>query len=167
MKITMKNEPLTTNGQPPVVGEKLPDFKVKKTDESVVKMADLIIKPTLISVVPNINTSVCSISTKRFNGEVDKYEDVDFYTVSTNSPVEQKNWCTTESVAKMELLSDDQLDFGKKMGLYIESTGVDSRSIWIVDANQKVIYQELVQEMTNEPNYNAALAFLDNLKYLK
>ena len=167
MKITMKNEPLTTSGQPPVVGETLPDFKVKKTDESVVKMADLIIKPTLISVVPNINTSVCSISTKRFNGEVDKYEDVDFYTVSTNSPVEQKDWCATESVAKMELLSDDQLDFGKKMGLYIESTGVDSRSIWIVDANQKVIYQELVQEMTNEPNYNAALAFLDNLKYLK
>ncbi|MBC6360967.1 thiol peroxidase [Lactobacillus apis] len=164
MKITMKNEPLTTNGQPPVVGEKLPDFEVEKADGSMVKMADLITKPTLISVVPNINTSVCSISTKRFNGEVDKYEGIDFYTVSTNTPEEQKDWCAAEGVAKMKLLSDEQLDFGKKMGLYVESAGIDSRSIWIVDGNQEVIYQELIQEMTNEPNYSAALAFLDNLK---
>lgn len=163
MKITMKNEPLTTNGQPPVIGANLPDFEVKKADGTIVKMSELINQPTLISVVPNINTSVCSISTKRFNGEVDKYQNINFYTVSTNTPVEQKDWCAAEDVENMELLSDESHDFGKKMGLFVESAGIDARSIWIVDADNKVLYQELIHEMTNEPNYDAALTFLNNL----
>lgn len=163
MQITMKNEPLSTNGQPPVLGAKLPNFEVKKADGSTAKMTELVDKPTLISVVPNINTSVCSISTKRFNGEVDKYQNINFYTVSTNTPDEQKDWCAAEGVAKMELLSDEAHDFGKKMGLFIESAGIDSRSIWIVDASQNILYQELIKEMTNEPNYDAALKFLDKL----
>lgn len=163
MKITMKNEPLTTNGQPPVVGANLPDFEVKKADGTIVKMSELINQPTLISVVPNINTSVCSISTKRFNGEVDKYQNINFYTVSTNTPAEQKDWCAAEDVENMELLSDESHDFGEKMGLFVESAGIDARSIWIVDADNKVLYQELIHEMTNEPNYDAALDFLNNL----
>ncbi len=163
MKITMKNEPLTTNGQPPVVGANLPDFEVKKADGTIVKMSELINQPTLISVVPNINTSVCSISTKRFNGEVDKYQNINFYTVSTNTPAEQKDWCAAEDVENMELLSDESHDFGEKMGLFVESAGIDARSIWIVDADSKVLYQELIHEMTNEPNYDAALDFLNNL----
>lgn len=163
MKITMKNEPLTTNGQPPVVGSNLPDFEVKKADGTIVKMSELINQPTLISVVPNINTSVCSISTKRFNGEVDKYQNINFYTVSTNTPAEQKDWCAAEDVENMELLSDESHDFGEKMGLFVESAGIDARSIWIVDADNKVLYQELINEMTNEPNYDAALDFLNNL----
>lgn len=159
----MKNEPLTTNGQPPVVEANLPDFEVKKADGTIVKMSELINQPTLISVVPNINTSVCSISTKRFNGEVDKYQNINFYTVSTNTPAEQKDWCAAEDVENMELLSDESHDFGKKMGLLVESAGIDARSIWIVDADNKVLYQELIHEMTNEPNYDAALTFLNNL----
>ena len=159
----MKNEPLTTNGQPPVVGANLPDFEVKKADGTFVKMSELINQPTLISVVPNINTSVCSISTKRFNGEVDKYQNINFYTVSTNTPAEQKDWCAAEDVENMELLSDESHDFGEKMGLFVESAGIDARSIWIVDADNKVLYQELIHEMTNEPNYDAALDFLNNL----
>lgn len=126
-------------------------------------MSELINQPTLISVVPNINTSVCSISTKRFNGEVDKYQNINFYTVSTNTPAEQKDWCAAEDVENMELLSDESHDFGEKMGLFVESAGIDARSIWIVDADNKVLYQELIHEMTNEPNYDAALDFLNNL----
>lgn len=163
MQITMKNKPLTTNGQPPIVGANLPDFEIKNANGSTAKMTELVDQPTLISVVPNINTSVCSISTKHFNGEVDKYQNINFYTVSTNTPAEQKNWCAAEGVTKMKLLSDETHDFGKKMGLYIESAGIDSRSIWIVDAKQKILYQELIHEMTNEPNYDAALKFLDKL----
>ncbi|BDR60546.1 thiol peroxidase [Lactobacillus xylocopicola] len=164
MQITMRQEKLATNGQPPLVGDQLPDFNLTVSDGSVQRAANLITKPTLISVVPNINTSVCSISTKRFNGEVDKYDGINFYTISTNTTDEQKNWCAAEGVKKMKLLSDKELDFGKKMGLYVEAAGIDARSIWIVDADRKVLYQELIQEMTNEPNYDAALTFLDSLK---
>ena len=164
MQVTMKNEPLSTNGEPPKIGEQLPNFKVKQADGSFATVDELIDKPTLISVVPNINTSVCSISTKHFNGEVDKFAGINFYTISTNTPEEQKNWCAAEGVSKMELLSDESFDFGKKMGLFIDATKFDSRSIWIVDANRKVLYQELIHELTNEPNYAKALAFLQNLR---
>lgn len=164
MQVTMKSEPLSTNGEPIKIGEQLPDFKVKKSDGSVVSTTDLVNKVTLISVVPNINTSVCSISTKRFNSEVDNFDGINFYTISTNTPEEQKNWCAAEGVSKMELLSDESFDFGKKMGLFIDATKFDSRSIWIVDANKKVLYQELIHELTNEPNYAKALTFLQNLR---
>ncbi|WEV40730.1 thiol peroxidase [Lactobacillus sp. ESL0681] len=163
MQITMKNAPLSTNGQPPVVGNKLPDFKVEKADGTIVNMVELITRPTLISVVPNINTSVCSISTKRFNSEVDNYSGINFYTISTNTNTEQKNWCAAEGVKQMELLSDAHHDFGEQMGLFVEDAGIDARSIWIVDTDKKVIYQELIQEMTDEPNYNAALEFLNEI----
>ena len=155
MQVTMKNEPLSTNGEPPKIGEQLPNFKVKQADGSFATADELIDKPTLISVVPNINTSVCSISTKHFNGEVDKFADINFYTISTNTP---------EDVTKMKLLSDEEFDFGKNMGLFIADTKFDSRSIWIVDANKKVLYRELISELTNEPNYAEALAFLHDLK---
>ena len=164
MQVTMKSQPLSTNGEPPKVGEELPSFNVKQADGSIVSMEELVDKPTLISVVPNINTSVCSISTKRFNGEVDKFNGINFYTISTNTPEEQKNWCAAESVSKMKLLSDDSFDFGKSMGLFIEANKLDSRSVWIVDADKKVLYQELIQELTNEPNYDKALDFLQSLK---
>ncbi|MBC6356038.1 thiol peroxidase [Lactobacillus helsingborgensis] len=164
MQVTMKNEPLSTNGEPPKIGEQLPNFKVKQADGSFATVDKLIDRPTLISVVPNINTSVCSISTKHFNGEVDKFADINFYTISTNTPEEQKNWCAAEDVTKMKLLSDEEFDFGKNMGLFIADTKFDSRSIWIVDANKKVLYRELISELTNEPNYAEALAFLHDLK---
>lgn len=163
MQVTMKNEPLSTNGEPPKVGMQLPDFKVKKADGSSVSLADLGNQPTLVSVVPNINTSVCSISTKHFNSEVDNFDGFNFFTISTNTPVEQKNWCATEGVKKMKLLSDESHDFGKNMGLYIESVGLDARSIWIVDSNKKILYRELIKELTNEPNYDAAIEFLNKL----
>lgn len=163
MKITMKKVPMSTNGEPPVIGEKLPDFEVKKSDSSTVGLSGLVTRPTLISVVPNINTSVCSISTKHFNGEVDNYEGINFYTISTNTPDEQENWCAAEGVTKMKLLSDDNKDFGKKMGLYVKTAGIDSRSIWIVDTDKKVLYRELIKEITDEPDYTAALNFLNGL----
>lgn len=120
-------------------------------------------KPTLISVVPDINTRICSISTKHFNQEVDKFAQINFYTISTNTLDQQKDWCAAEGVAKLELLSDADADFGKKMGLYVADKNIDARSIWIVDVDGKVLYQELLSEQKNEPDYQKALAFLTEL----
>lgn len=164
MEITRKNEFLSTNGEPPVVGDKFPLAELTKKDGSTVSTKDLLDKVTLISVVPDINTRVCSISTKHFNKEADQFTGINFYTVSTNTPGDQENWCAAEGVKNMELLSDEQHDFGKKLGLFIEASGVDSRSIWIIDDQQKIIYRELIMEMTDEPNYDAALQFLRELK---
>ncbi|WP_333637021.1 redoxin family protein, partial [Ligilactobacillus animalis] len=69
---------------------------------------------------------------------------------------QQKNWCAAEGVAKLELLSDATAEFGKAMGLYVEEKGIDARSIWIVDTEGKVLYQELLTEQSDEPNYAKA-----------
>ena len=163
MQITRHDEPLQTSGEPQKVGEKIPAFTVINSAGDKVELKDLLDKPTLISVVPDINTRVCSISTRKFNQEVDKYEGVNFYTISTNSPEQQKNWCASEGVAKMKLLSDQGYDFGKKTGLFVADNATDARSIWIVDQEGTILYQELVTEMTHEPNYAGALGFLSAL----
>lgn len=141
----------------------MPAFTVKDAADTVKTGTQLFTKVSLISVVPDIDTRVCSLSTKRFNQEVDNYNNINFYTISTNTLEQQKNWCAAEGVAKLELLSDATAEFGKAMGLYVEEKGIDARSIWIVDTEGKVLYQELLTEQSDEPNYAKALEFLDSL----
>lgn len=141
----------------------MPAFAVKDAADTVKTGTQLFTKVSLISVVPDIDTRVCSLSTKRFNQEVDKYNNINFYTISTNTLEQQKDWCAAEGVAKLELLSDATAEFGKAMGLYVEEKRIDARSIWIVDTKGTVLYQELLAEQSNEPNYAKALEFLDSL----
>ncbi|WP_282708744.1 thiol peroxidase [Ligilactobacillus sp. Marseille-Q7487] len=162
MEISMKGTALQTMGKVPKVGEKITDFKLYDKNGQVVCAHDLFDKLTLISVVPDINTRVCSISTKRFNEEVDAFKGINFYTVSTNQPADQQNWCAAEGVSQMQLLSDKEASFGKAFGLYEPTKNIDSRSVWIINDKQEVVYQEVIIEQVNEPNYQAALDFLKN-----
>lgn len=160
MKITRHEEPTTTNGEPIKIGTIFPDFKLKNTQESFVQNGDIFGNYTLISFVPDINTRVCSISTKKFNQDVDKFPEINFLTISTNSTEQQMDWCAAEGVKKMKLLSDENGNLGKSMGIFVDDGAVDARSIWILDSKGKVAYCELIVEQTNEPNYQAALDFL-------
>lgn len=162
MEFTKKGQTLMTNGTPLNVGVQLPDFTVINQDNQPVTKQDLIIKTTLISVVPNINTPVCSISTKRFNDEVNHYPDVNFYTISTNTVSEQQTWCARSAVSNMTLLSDASYDFGQKMGLYIATAGIDARSVWVITPDGNILYRQLVTELSHELDYAAVLAFLRN-----
>ena len=85
MNLDFKGQTVTTIGEPLTVGSKFPDFTVLNKDNQEVKLSDLLNKPLLISVVPNINTSVCSMQTKHFNEEVDGHADINFVTISTNT----------------------------------------------------------------------------------
>lgn len=163
MNVTMKGEPLTTVGTAPEVGTQLPDFKLADKDGKTLAAADFKGQTTLISVVPNINTSVCSIQTKHFNADADKVPGIRFVTISTNTAAEQSTWCAAEGVKKMEMLSDAKEEFGRALGLFIPAAGINSRSIFIVDASGKIRYRELISEQTTEPNYSAALDFLATL----
>lgn len=160
MDITKKGQSLQTLGQNPEIGQQVADFTVYDKNGQPQTPATLFDKLTLISVVPDINTSVCSISTKRFNEEADKFTGINFYTISTNEPADQQVWCAAENVEKMQLLSDKDASFGKAFGLYEPVNKFDSRSIWIIDQTGKVVYRELIIEQVNEPNYQAALDFL-------
>lgn len=162
MQFQRRDGIVNTNGVPPEVGTKFPEFTIKNKDNQSLKLNQLLDKLTLISVVPDINTRVCSISTQRFNHEMDNYSQFNFYTISTNEPEDQQNWCAAEGVSNMELLSDAEFDFGKKAGIFIDANKTDARCIYILDTDGTILYRELINPQNNEPNYQAALEFLSS-----
>lgn len=157
MNLEFKGQTVATIGQPLTVGDKFPDFTVYNKNNQEVKLSDLLDKPLLISVVPNINTSVCSIQTKRFNEEVDGHTAINFVTISTNTVEEQNHWCAAENVKNMQMLADVDRDFAKKSNLWIEDLDILARSVWVVDPNGEITYSEVVPVQTDEPSYDKVL----------
>lgn len=164
MIFTKKGTTLKTNKEPLNVNDKLPTFNLTNENDIQVTSAQIHKKMTLISVVPNINTPICSLSTRKFNKDVNEFPNVDFYTISTNTPAEQQKWCALAGVTKMVMLSDQNFEFGKAMGLFIETNQIDARSVWCIDQTGKIVYRELVKELSQEPNYSQVLNFLRKYK---
>ena len=160
MDVTINGEVRTLVGNPPAVGEEMPHFKVFDKDGEKIKTRFLFGKPTLISVVPDINTSVCSIQTKKFNEEVDKFKQANFLTISTNTIEEQQHWCAAEGVEHMQLASDHEESFGYALKLLIPEEGILARSVWVMDADGKITYRQICPEIVEEPDYAAAIAAL-------
>ncbi len=158
--VKMKGNPLTLIGNEVKVGDKAPDFTVVTKSLSPASLASYAGKKKIISVVPSLDTGVCSIMTKRFNTEASKLgDDVVVLTISMDLPFAQARWCGAEGVDRVETLSDYMsADFGMKYGLLIKELRLLSRAVLVVDANDIVRYKELVEELTHEPDYNAALA---------
>lgn len=161
MQITRHGLPQDTVGTPPSLGHALPNFSVVNADGKEVSTADFAGRYNLISVVPDINTRVCSISTKQFNQAMDEFDGIGFYTISTNTTAQQANWCAAEDVHHIQLLSDDDANFGSAMGLYVADNHTDARSVWIVAPDGHIAYRELILEQTQEPDYGSALAYLE------
>lgn len=163
MEITINGEHRQLVGNPPAVGEELPHFKVFDSEDQKIKTRYLFGEPTLLSVVPDINTPVCSLQTKKFNEQVDQFPDVNFLTISTNLIADQQKWCAAENVHNMRLVSDHEQSFGYAMKLLIPDEGVLARSVWIIDKDGKIVYRQIVSELTDEPDYDTALEELKKL----
>lgn len=163
MEITINGEARQLVGNPPAVGEEFPHFKVYDKNDEKIKTRQLLGKVTLLSVVPNINTPVCSIQTKHFNSTMDQFPDVNFLTISTNTIEDQQKWCAAEGVKHMQLASDKDESFGYESKLLIPDEGILARSVWILDQNGKIVYREILKELTDEPNYDQALSELKKL----
>jgi thioredoxin-dependent peroxiredoxin len=146
------------------VGQKAPTFKTLKGDLSAVTLADTPAKARLFSVVPSLDTPVCSIQSKKFEEALAKLGDkVAAYTVSLDLPFAQKRFCTTENIHNMTTLSDvHDGSFGLAFGVLLEGLPLKllARSVFVVDASGTVTYLEYVAEVTSEPNYDAAIAAL-------
>ena len=158
--VTLKGNPVELSGQLPQVGDTAPDFTLVANDLSKVSLADSSGKVRIISVVPSIDTPVCSIETARFNRELDSLpENVVGYTVSVDTPFAQKRWCGAEGVEKMKLLSDYRgHQFAQDYGIYIaEPLGAAARCVFIVDQNDRIAYSQLVPEIAEEPDYAQVL----------
>jgi thioredoxin-dependent peroxiredoxin len=159
--VTFKGEPKTLVGPQLKVGDKAPDFKCL-SGLSPVALADTPAKPRLFSVVPSLDTPVCSTQTKKFDEGLAAHGDkIACYTVSLDLPFAQKRFCTAEGVKSMQTLSDvHNHSFGQNYGVLLEGLPLSllARSVFVVDAGGIVQYVEYVSEVTNEPDYASALA---------
>ncbi len=157
-KVTFNNDPVTLLGTQLEAGDQAPDFTVIANDLSEKTLRDYKGKIKLISVVPSVDTGVCAKQTKRFNEEADKLDNVHVLTISMDLPFAQSRWCSAEGVKNLDLLSDHRdADFGNKYGTLIKELRLNARAIFVVDQNDKVVYTEYVPEVTNHPDYDAAL----------
>ena len=158
-QVTMKVEPLTLQGEQAKAGDKAPDFEVVANDLSTVKFSSFLGKVCIISSVPSLDTSVCDTMTRRFNQEANNLgEDVVILTISMDLPFAQKRWCGAADVKNLQTLSDYQAaSFGNAFGVLIKELRLLARAVFVVDKEGTIRYKELVDELTNEPNYNAAL----------
>lgn len=158
--VTMKGSPLTLLGRGVKAGDTAPDFRVVDGAFQPVRLSDFRGKVVLISVVPSIDTGVCSVQTKRFNDEAAKLPaDVIVLTISMDLPFAQKRFCEAEKVARIRVLSDHVWrEFGTAYGVLIKDMGLLARAVFVVGKDGKLAYEQVVSELTTHPDYNAALA---------
>ncbi|MCA9129668.1 MAG: thiol peroxidase [Planctomycetales bacterium] len=155
---------MTLLGEGLAVGSAAPDFTLHYFEGGLktITKADLLGKPTIISVVPSLDTGVCQIQTKKFNQELAALGDsVNAVTVSCDLPFAQNRFCGAEEVKNMRVGSDYQTgDFGQAWGVMIDELKLHTRSVFVLSSDGTVTYSEIVPEVTNEPNYESALAAL-------
>ena len=156
---TMRGKPLTLVGPELKAGDTAPDFEVIDGPFSIVHLADTGNKTRIFSVVPSLDTPVCDMQTKRFNEEAAKMDSVDIYTVSMDLPFAQKRWCGAFGVDRVKMLSDHKEgSFGTHYGTLIKELRIESRAIFVISPDNKIKYAEYVKEVSDHPNYDAALA---------
>lgn len=161
--VKFKGGPVTLVGPEVKPGDKAPDFQCLKVLD-VVKLADTPAKARMFSIVPSLDTPVCSTQTKKLEEGIKGLGDrVACYTVSLDLPFAQKRFCGDAGITGMTTLSDvHNHSFGQNWGVLIEGLPLPllTRAIFVVDKGGKVTYAEYVPEVTSEPNYDAALAAL-------
>ena len=156
---TLKGNPLTLVGPELKAGDAAPDFALVDNGLKPVTLKDTGTQVRIISVVPSLDTPVCDAQTKRFNEEAGKLPDLSIITVSMDLPFAQKRWCNDFQVDNVKMLSDHKDgSFGANYGTLIKELRIESRAIFVVDHNNKVVHAEYVKEVADHPNYEAALA---------
>lgn len=165
--VTFKGNPLTLAGEEVQVGQQAPDFTLHYYDDGLntITPADLQGKPSILSVVPSLDTPVCAIQTKRFNQDLAELGDrINAVTVSLDLPFAQGRFCGAEGISNIRTGSDYQdRSFGQNWGMLIEELKLLARGVFVLDSQGKVVHAETVNEVTEEPNYDAAVAALKGL----
>lgn len=161
-QITHKGNPIHTSGDLPAVGTKAPDFKLTGGDLKDVSLADYRGKKKILNIVPSLDTGVCATSTRKFNEKAGGLPNTVVLVVSADLPFASKRFCTTEglqNVVPLSLMRSKQ--FAEAYGVLIQDgalAGITARAVVVLDADDKVLYRQLVPEIGQEPDYDAALA---------
>ena len=159
--ITLKGNPFNTNGNLPAVGSAAPAFSLTSVDLADVGLDSVAGKTVVLNIFPSIDTPVCAASVRRFNAELDKLGNVAVLCVSADLPFAHKRFCGAEGLERVQSLSDMRdKGFAERYGVKIVDgplAGLMARAVVVVKGG-KVTYAELVPEIAQEPNYDAAIA---------
>ncbi|MBR8534999.1 thiol peroxidase [Carboxylicivirga sediminis] len=163
-KITFKGSPVSTAGDLPRVGAEAPDFSLVKTDLGEVSLSDYKGKKVVLNIFPSVDTGVCAASVRRFNAEASKQDNTVVLCVSRDLPFAHARFCGAEGLDDVVSLSEykDEV-FSQNYGVKMVDgplAGLLSRAVVVVDENGKVTHSEQVDDIVNEPDYEAALKAL-------
>lgn len=162
--VTFKGNPMTLQGEELKPGSPAPEFTLHFFEGGLKTLTkgDLAGKPTIVSVVPSLDTGVCQIQTKKFNEGLGAMGDsVNAVTVSCDLPFAQNRFCGAEEVKNMKVGSDYQTGaFGQAFGVMMDELKLHARSVFVLDSQGIVTYAQIVPEVTEEPDYDAAMSAL-------
>lgn len=164
--IYFKGEAVHTYGNVPVAGAKAPAFKLTDRNLKQLTEHDFDGKRIVLNVFPSLDTAVCAASVRRFNKEAAKFKDTIVLCVSMDLPFAMSRFCTAEGIDNVTPVSAFRsYEFGKDYGLTMTDgplAGLLARAVIIIDSNRNVIYSDLVEEITHEPDYDGAIYVLTN-----
>lgn len=162
--ITLGGNPIHTNGNLPAVGSKAIDFELTKNDLSTARLSDFAGSRLILNIFPSIDTSTCATSVRTFNKLASGLENTKVLCISRDLPFAQKRFCGAEGIENVLTLSDFGTgDFGKNYGLELVDGALKhlhARAVIVLNEQHEVVYEELVADVKDEPNYDAALAAL-------
>lgn len=161
--IKLKGNPVQTVGELPKIGTLAKEFTLVAADLSEKHLADYTGKKVLLNIFPSIDTGICAASARAFNEKANALENTVVINVSRDLPFALSRFCAAEGLDNVEVLSDFRGNFGEDYGLTIEDSpmrGLLSRAVVVLDEKGNVTYTEQIPEITQEPNYDNALAAL-------
>ncbi len=161
--ISFQQQPLHTFGDLPVLGSQAPEFTLVNSELADVTLATYHGKKKVLTIVPSLDTPTCAASTRKFNEKAGHLPNTVVLVISADLPFAQCRFCETEGLKNVIPLSTFRSNFAEDYGVKLTDTflaGLTARAIIIIDEHDQVIYTQLVDELTNEPDYEHALAAL-------
>ncbi len=162
--VTLAGNPIKIDGVFPKIGEKAPPFSLVNRNLENITLADFAGKRKVLNIVPSLDTPVCAISTRKFNEKASNMHNTVVLIIAADLPFAMSRFCDTENLDQVIPLSTMRgANFMRDYGVAITDSpfaGITARAVIILDESDNVIHAELVSEIKDEPNYDAALAAL-------
>lgn len=162
--ITLKGNAIHTVGVLPAVGTEAKDFTLTAVDLSDKNLTDFKGKYIILNIFPSVNTGVCAASVRKFNEDAANLPNTTVLCISKDLPFAQAQFCGAEGIKNVVMLSDFRSDFGKKYGVEITDSpmkGLLSRAVVVINPEGKIVYEQQVPEIAEEPDYSAALSAIN------
>ncbi len=160
-KTAFKGDQVQTSGSLPEVGKKAPDFTLVNGELSEVKLSDFKGKNVVLNIFPSLDTGVCAASVRKFNEKAGTLDNTVVLGISADLPFASSRFCSTEGIKNTVTLSTFRDDsFAKDYGVLMTDgplKGLNARAVVVVNPEGEVIYNELVPEITQEPDYDSAI----------